>query len=109
MVMTLKKDLEAQGEPLSWIQLINQCIINMDSLERDLKEVGKQLRYVRAHLALQTTHALCGQLISCSLQRESERKISKAINNASCERRARCLRQQSHWQVNSSYPSLQVS
>ena len=26
--MTLRKELEAQGEPLSWIQLINQCIIN---------------------------------------------------------------------------------
>ena len=74
--MTLKKDLEAQGEPLSWIQLINQCIINMDSLERDLKEVGKQLRYVRAHLALQTAHALCGQLIS-ALCRENQKEKSQ--------------------------------
>ena len=45
--MTLKKDLDALGEPLTWIQLINQCIMNLDSLERDLKEVGKQLRYAR--------------------------------------------------------------
>ena len=44
MVSTLRKELEAQGEPLSWIQLINQCILNMDSLERDLKEVGRQMR-----------------------------------------------------------------
>jgi hypothetical protein len=44
MVNVLRKELEAQGEPLSWIQLINQCILNMDALERDLKEVGKQLR-----------------------------------------------------------------
>lgn len=44
MVGSLRKELEAQGEPLSWIQLINQCILNMDSLERDLKEVGKQMR-----------------------------------------------------------------
>jgi hypothetical protein len=44
MVQALRKELEAQGEPLSWIQLINQCILNIDSLERDLKEVGRQLR-----------------------------------------------------------------
>jgi hypothetical protein len=44
MVSTLRKELEAQGEPLSWIQLINQCMLNMDALERDLKDVGKQLR-----------------------------------------------------------------
>jgi hypothetical protein len=44
MVNSLRKDLETQGEPLSWIQLINQCIINIDGLELDLKDVGKQLR-----------------------------------------------------------------
>ena len=71
MVMTLKKDLDAQGEPLTWIQLINQCIMNLDSLERDLKEVGKQLRYVRD---IDNTF-FCARTLTCSLQRTPERKI----------------------------------
>jgi len=84
MVMTLKKDLDAQGEPLTWIQLINQCIMNLDSLERDLKEVGKQLRYVRD--IFNTFFCTYADLLPA----ENTRKKNRLINNASRESRSKC-------------------